>query len=73
MSSIISCPLSRLVHLNQLTEQWLRKETDRRLHRTVKEVVVIAAHKKRNIIVCRHRSSDPGSSPIDLISRYNSR
>jgi transposase len=28
-----------LAHLNQLAEQWLREETDRRLHSTVKEVI----------------------------------
>ena len=28
-----------LAHLNQLAEQWLREEADRRLHGTVKEVV----------------------------------
>lgn len=28
-----------LTHLNQLAEQWLREEADRRLHGTVKEVV----------------------------------
>lgn len=28
-----------LVHLNQLAEQWLREEADRRMHGTVKEIV----------------------------------
>jgi hypothetical protein len=28
-----------LVHLNQLAEQWLRDEADRRMHGTVKEIV----------------------------------
>lgn len=35
------------VHLNQLAEQWLRVESDQRVHGTVKEVVVRRFHREQ--------------------------